>query len=262
MTTEQYPASLVSRLLMTESTGIAPQGYYRSKLFIAPFSSNILVAAAGPLLSLLERLCLSPSLPPIENIRDNIEHELRAFHSKLHASKYTIELIGVAQYILSATIDEILGKSYLRVHNVAIEFKSFTPLTNEGSEPQVRFFEILDYVKERPNQYLDLIELIYFCLIAGFEGKYHLKPDGRQVLDNTIEDLYQIIQQHRFNKPHKFFQETPIPRTIKNSYKPALISAFAAIGILVLAFLASQMVLENKAKTVLFGHTQLAMLED
>lgn len=262
MTTEQYPASLVSRLLMTESVAIAPQGYYRSKLFIAPFSTNVLVAAAGPILSLLERLCLSPSLPPIENIRENIEHELKAFHSKLHASKYTVELIGVAQYLLSVTIDEVLGKNYLRVYNTPIQFKSFTPLSSDGAEPQTRFFEILNYIKERPNQYLDLIELVYFCLIAGFEGQYHLKADGRQILDNTIEDLYQIIQQHRFNKPHKLFNETPLPKTIKKSYKPAIISAVAAVGILVLAFLTSQMVLENKAKNVLFGHTQLAMLED
>lgn len=262
MTTEQYPASLVSHLVITESAALVPQGYYRSKLFIAPYSTNILIAAAGPVLSLLERLCLSPSLPPIENIRDNIDHELRAFHSKLHASKYPIELIGVAQYLLSATIDEILGKSYLRVYNKSSEFKSFTPLTGNDAEPQERFFEILNYIKERPNQYLDLIELVYFCLIAGFEGKFHLKADGRQVLDNTIEDLYQIIQQHRFNKPHKLFNESPVPKTIKSSYKPTVISAVAAVGILVLAFFTSQILLENKAKNVLFGHTQLAMLED
>ena len=87
MTAEHYPPSIVSRLANSGSS-LVPKGYYRSKLFIAPFSTNTLVAAAGPLLSLLERLCLSPSLPAIEQIRDNIEHELHAFHSKVHASQY------------------------------------------------------------------------------------------------------------------------------------------------------------------------------
>ncbi|CAM2895911.1 type IVB secretion system protein IcmH/DotU [Legionella worsleiensis] len=261
MTAEHYPASLVSRLAISEPN-LVSQGYYRSKLFIAPFSANSLVAAAGPLLSLLERLCLSPSLPPIEQIRENIEHELRAFHSKLDASKYPQDLISIAHYLLSATIDEILGKNYLRIYNLAAEFKSFTPLTSDGAQPQQRFFEILNYIKERPNQFLDLIELVYFCLIVGFEGEYHLKADGRQALDNTIEDLYQIIQQYRFNKPHKLFHENPIPKTLKKNYKASLITAIVAVSFVALAYLTSHIVLENKAKNLLFGHTQLAMLDD
>lgn len=261
MTTEQYPVSLVSPLKVP-GPDIVPKGYYRSKLFIAPFSTNSLVAASGPLLSLLERLCLSPSLPPVDDIRDNIEHELRAFHSKLDASKYPADIISIAHYLLSATIDEILGKSYLRVYGLAAEFKSFTPLTSDGAQPQQRFFEIITYIKERPNQYLDLIELGYFCLIAGFEGEYHLRADGRQVLDNTIEDLYQIIQQHRFNKPHRLFNENPIPKTVRKDYKATILTATIAVGIVVMAFLTSHILLENKAKNVLFGHTQLAMLDN
>lgn len=260
MTAEHYPASLVSRLATTGSS-LAPQGYYRSKLFITPFSTNTLVAAAGPLLSLVERLCLSPALPPIENIRDNIEHELRAFHCKLAATQYPEDLINIAQYLLSATIDEILGKSYIRVYNQAAEFKSFTPLTSDGAQPQQRFFEILNYIKERPNQYLDLIELVYYCLIAGFEGEHHCTADGRQVLDNHIENLYQITQQYRFNKPHRLFNENPIPKTIKKNYKAALLTLIVATSLVTAAFVTSQILLENKAKTVLFGRTQLAMLD-
>lgn len=260
MTAEHYPASLVSRLSISEPPHL-PQGYYRSKLFIAPFSTNTLVAAAGPLLSLLERLCLSHSLPPVENIRDNIEHELCAFHSKLNASNYPSDVISIAHYLLAATIDEILGKNYLRVYNLAPEFKAFTPLTSDGAHPQQRFFEILNFLKERPNQFLDLLEFIYFCLIAGFEGECHLKVDGRQVLDNHIEDLYQIIQQHRYNKPHRLFNDNPLPKTVKKNYKATIVTSIIAVSLVALAFLTSQILLENKAKTVLFGRTQLAMLE-
>ncbi|MFI4918258.1 MAG: type IVB secretion system protein IcmH/DotU [Legionellales bacterium] len=261
MATEHYSISLVTQLAIPEPMRI-PQGYYRSKLFSAPYSTNTLVAAAGPILSLLERLCLSPSLPPITNIRDNIEHELFAFHSKVGASKYPSDLISIAHYLLCATIDELLGKNYLRVYNEAAEFNAFTPLTSDGAEPQQRFFEILSYVKERPNQYLDLIELVYFCLIAGFEGEQHMKADGRQVLDNHIEDLYQIVQQHRFNKPPRLFNENPLPKTVEKNYKTSVIAAVVAACVVGVAFLTSQMVLENKAKTVLSGHTQLAMLDN
>jgi type VI secretion system protein ImpK len=255
-------ASLVTSPTVDAGNFLVPKGYYRSKLFIAAFSTNALVASSGPLLSLLERLCLSSSLPPIENIRGNIEHELLAFHSKLNASQYPEHLISIAYYLMAATIDEILGKSYMRVYNVAAEFQAFTPLTNDGAQPQDRFFEILNYVKERPNQYLDLVELIYFFLILGFEGHHHLKADGRQALDNKIEDLYQIIQKHRFNKPHRLFNENPMPKIVKRNYKAALITIAVAATLVSLAFFTSHILLESKAKALLFGHSQLALLEN
>lgn len=260
MTAENYLTSIVNHL-STSGAQLVPQGYYRSKLFIAPYSNNILVAAAGPILSLMERLCLSSTLPPIDNIRDNIDHELCAFHSKLDASNYQADLVKLARYLLSVTIDEQLGKNYLRVYKEPSEFKAFTPLTNDGVEPQQKFFDILNYVKDKPNQYLDLIELIYFCLIAGFEGAYHMQADGKQTLENYTEELYQIIQQHRFNKSHRLFNENPTPKIKKTQYKTTAIAAVVAVGVVALAFFTSQIVLEHKAKTVLFGHTQLAMLE-
>lgn len=260
MANGQYPVSLVNHLAIS-GTSASAQGYYRSKLFIAPSTANSLVAAAGPVLSLMERLCLSPSLPRLEGIRENIEHELRAFQSKLDASHYPKDLVVIAYYLLTATLDEILAKNYLRIYNITPEFKSFTPPASDDVSPQKRFFEILNYIKERPNQYLDLIELVYFCLIAGFEGEYHLKADGRQVLDNAIEDLYQMIQQYRFNKPYRLFHENAIPKAVKKDYKAAMLSVVIALSLVAVTFLTSHILLENKAKTVLFGHTQLAMLE-
>jgi type VI secretion system protein ImpK len=261
MTIEQYPISLVHGLSISGAS-LVPKSYYRSKLFIAAPSTNRLVAAAGPLLSLLERLCMSTSLPPIEEIRNNIAHELYAFLSRLNSFEYPSDLIGIAHYLLSATIDELLGKSYLRVYNIAVEFKSFTPATGDEMQPQQRFFEILHYVKERPNQYLDIIELLYFCLIAGFEGQYHVKADGRQALDNTMEDLYQIIQQYRFHPSARLFHENSLPKAMKKNYKTAIVSTVLVATIILFAFLTSHILLENKAKLVLSGHTQLAMLDN
>src|SRR5665647_1453632 len=111
MSAENYSASLVSRLAVQHPYRI-PQGYYRSKLFTVSSTTNPLIAAAGPLFSLLERLSVSPTLPSIGNIRDNIEHELHAFYSKLARLHYSDELIVIANYLLSATIDELLGKNY------------------------------------------------------------------------------------------------------------------------------------------------------
>lgn len=261
MAAEHISASFVSRLSLP-GTQQMPQGYYRSKLFIAPFTTNPLVAAAGPLLSLLERLFVTPSLPPITSIRDNIEHELRAFHSRLNGKAYTEELDAIAHYLLCATIDELLGKNYLRVYGKVAEFQAFTPFSHDEKGPQRRFFDILSYIKQRPNQYLDLLELAYYCLITGFEGEQHGRADGRQILDNLIEELYQLIQQYRVNKSHCLFYEQKSVDTFPKNRKPLITVSIIALGILVAGYFTSYLLLESQAKTVQLGHTVTAKLDD
>lgn len=261
MAAEQISASFVSPLSLP-GTQKMPQGYYRSKLFIAPFTTNPLVAAAGPLLSLLERLYVTPSLPPINSIRNNIEHELYAFHSRINSKAYTEEFDAIAHYLLCATIDELVGKNYLRLFGKAAEFQAFTPSSHDDKGPEGRFFDIVNYIKQRPNQYLDLLELAYYCLITGFEGEQHGRADGRQVLDNLIEELYQLIKQYRVNKSYRLFNDPKVVENFPKNRKPPLAITLIAIGILVASYFASQVLLEKQAKTVQIGHTVTAKLDD
>ena len=83
-------------------------GHYRSKLFTTTSTTNKFVSAAGPIFSLLERLHTSATLPSIAILRENIEHELRAFLSNINSINHTSELDAIAYYLLCATIDELL----------------------------------------------------------------------------------------------------------------------------------------------------------
>ncbi|MGQ3891354.1 type IVB secretion system protein IcmH/DotU [Legionella sp. CNM-4043-24] len=261
MAAEPLLASLVKRLPLPGNQP-APQSYYRSRLFIVPFTTNPLVAAAGPLFSLLERLCVSPTLPDINSIRDNIEHELHAFNSRLCGKTTADDLDAMGTYLLCATIDELLGKSYLRLYGSPAEFRAFTPLSYDNVGPEERFFDIVNHIKERPNQYLDLIELAYYCLIAGFEGKQHQRADGRMNLDNLIEELFQLIQQYRVNKSHQLFRSHKKIEVPSNSHRRVLILAGLCVALLVSSITASYVLLENKAKAVQLGHTVIARLDD
>lgn len=261
MAAEQLSAPFVSQLSLP-GTQTMPPGYYRSKLFIAPFTTNPLVAAAGPLLSLLERLYLTPSLPPIHSIRENIEHELRAFLSRSNSKAYTEEFDAIAHYLLCATIDELIGKNYLRLYGKIAEFQAFTPSAHDDKGPQRRFFDIINYIKQRPNQYLDLLELAYYCLITGFEGEQHGRADGRQVLDNLIEELYQLIKHYRVNRSHRLFNEHKGVESFPKNRKPLIAIAIISISVLIASYFVSQFLLEKQAKTVQFGHAVTAKLDD
>ena len=213
---------------------LLPIGYFRSKLFSSNTAANPLVAAASPLLSLLERLGQSPSLPAIEPLRDNIEHELFAFLTRMNNQHYNQDWIALSHYLLCATLDELIGKNYLRLTGQSQSFKAFTPSPSQNLGPETQFFIILAHVKERANQYLDILELAYYCLIAGFEGEHHLRADGRQILDNLIDDLYKTIQQHRVHKPQLLFTESksnPVetPQKISKSLMLTLVACSALV---------------------------------
>ena len=262
MAAEPATPALLNRISINSSNQLLPQGYLRSKLFVAPYTNNQIVAAAGPVLSLLERLCITLTLPDITLIRDNLEHELGAFRSRLGHLAISDELNAIAYYLLCATVDEILGKNYLRINGQFAEFSAFTPPSppNEPG-PETYFFNIVSYIKERPNQYLDLIELAYYCLIAGFEGQHHAKSDGRMTLDNLLEELFQTIQQHRVNKTNLLFKKNIPIEPVKPSHKPLLNLCVLALSILLSGVIMSYLILEKKAHDLQSGHQIIAMLD-
>lgn len=251
MAAENRSASLVAKFSIPNNQ-LVPDGYYTSKLITVPDSANPLVDSATPILTLLERLSISPTLPVIDDLRDNIAHELKAFHSRLFEQKYPEEQIIIASYMLTATIDELVGKNYLRVEKEPAEFKSFTPSSFDDIGPEERFFEIITHLKERSNQYLDLIELGYYCVATGFEGKHHLLADGRQALDNLLEDLFQLIKTHRVNKPIRLFKQVAAPQSSPQKSNMHLY-ALGAAGIIIISaiYYLSNNSLDNKAHHLL-----------
>lgn len=230
-----------------------PTGYFRSKLFSSNAACNPLVAAASPVLSLLERLCVSAALPAIDGMRENLEHELFAFHSRLAHQQYGEDAIALAYYLVSATVDELLGKNYLRVHGQPSIFKAFTPSNANDLGPESQFFVIVNHLKDSEGQYIDLLELAYYCLIAGFEGEQHLKTDGRQILENLMEDLHKIIQRHRVYKPQLLFKASnPVIEETKN-YKSLITAITLSVSVLLAIYMGSQRLLNHQASNV-FQH--------
>ncbi len=246
-------SALMLQQFNVPQTSLPEQIYYRSKLFTQPSTSNPLLAAANPLFSLLERFSSTQSLPPIDSLRTTLEHEWHAFRSNVSSLKYLNECVVVAEYLMSSTLDELLGKTYLRVEGKPVEFIAFTPSSPLESNTQSHFFPLIDYMKERVNHYLDLLELAYYCLISGFEGEFHLKADGRQALDNLIQELYDLILIHRSHQSIKLFKEPPLapPASVQKAYrwlwKPCLIGLICS-GTL---YFLTQSLLDYQAKQLL-----------
>jgi len=257
MSTERACAVFLNELEIPTSLPVQ-QGYYRSKLFGALPATNPILAAASPLFSLLERFSATETLPHIDSIKEHIDHEWKSYRSRLAGLKYTEEFVVVAEYLMSATIDELIGKTYLRIDGKPAEFISFTPSSLSDTGPEKRFFDIVTIIKNRAHQYLDLIELAYYCLICGFEGEHHLRADGRSTLDHMIHELYELIQQHRAHKPIRLFKEPqPVIQTHQDKYHPILLKCAAfGIGVIIVLCLISQSIIDYQAKTLFLEQTK------
>ena len=234
MLAENLSASFLKQLTPNEPYSIE-LGYFRSKIFVTDSFTNPLIAAASPLISLLERIHIAQDLPNIEELKGDIAHEFQAFYSRLHQHDYSEEFYALANYLLSATTDELLGKSYLRLNGNIQAFSAFTPITQDGIGPEEHFFSIIAHLLHDPGPFLDLIELAYYCLLIGFEGKYHLDHNGRLVLDNLTETLYQIIHKHRANKQHKLFKNHVLKTTQEpKKHSRQKVILFTAVSIFLL----------------------------
>jgi type VI secretion system protein ImpK len=60
-----------------------------------------------------------------------------------------------------------------------------------------RFFDLMAQLKKDPAVNLDMLELVYFCVALGFEGKYRVLPRGASELTILREDLYRVIRNNR-----------------------------------------------------------------
>ena len=245
----------MGQLSLNGTISLNSDGYYRSKLFITHVSSNPIVAAAGPIFSILERVYISTTLPPLTQLHENIHHELRAFLSRMQINAYIEDIYVGAYYLLCATVDELLGRAYLRIGGDEITFNAFTPPSpcNEPG-PDQRFFLIIDHIKDKPNQYLDLIELAYYCLTTGFEGKYHNHDAGRMLLDNLIEELFQLIKTYRAHKTYRLFKNIATVHLQRKNYQPLIKLGVIAVGILIVGMVVNYSFLINKVDVLQLQH--------
>jgi type VI secretion system protein ImpK len=55
----------------------------------------------------------------------------------------------------------------------------------------------LNKLSEDPSKNIDMLELLYLCLSLGFQGRYRVKPNGLNELEEIRENLYQTIRNQR-----------------------------------------------------------------
>jgi len=158
--------------------------------------NNPLVNSAAALLSLANQLRQSASHPDVSRLRNTLIGEVKAFETNALRLGCSAEQTQAARYALCTLLDEAVlntpwgCNSIWATQNLLVTFHK----ESWGGE---KFFQILSNLLAQPGLYLHLLELFYFCLSLGFEGKYKVTEHGMSKLEAVREDLYQVIRRQK-----------------------------------------------------------------
>lgn len=217
----------------------------------AASGTNPLVAAANPLLNLVPQIRSAVHHPNPAWLREHLAAEIRQFETRAQQAGVAPETIIGARYCLCTALDEAAaltpwGGGVWSAHSLLVLFHNET----WGGE---KFFQVLDRLSQQPRQHLDLLELLYFCLALGFEGRYRVLDNGRSQLEALRQQLAQTIRSMRGEydaalSPH--WRDLQTSEAVKRPVAPLWVCAVLALLVGVGVFVALRIMLANHSDQV------------
>ena len=158
--------------------------------------TNPLVAAANPLLNLIPQLRAIVQHADPAQIREFLVQQVQAFETRAQSMGISAENVIGARYCLCTALDETAAQTPWGGSGVWSRHSLLVTFFNEtwGGE---KFFQLLAKLAQNPQQHRQLLELMYFCLALGFEGRFRIVDNGRTQLETLKQRLVQILHQLR-----------------------------------------------------------------
>lgn len=173
-------------------------------------TDNILLAAASPLLNTIVHIRMAATHDDPAGLRLQLVEEVRQFENRCKQAGLPFETIIGARYCLCSTLDEAAAQTPWGIRGVWSGNGLLVTFHNEswGGE---KFFQLLSRLSQTPAKHLALLEVIHYCLLLGYEGRYRGVENGRQQRDTIRTRLGQLIAETRQNL------DTPASVTVEAS---------------------------------------------
>jgi len=195
---------------------------------------NVLVAAANPLINAIPQIRHSVSHDDPARLRQQLIDQIRRFELSCQQSGLSYEVIVGAHYCLCTALDEAAALTPWGSRGVWTSNGLLVTFHNEtwGGE---KFFQLLAKLSQNPRQHILLLELIYFCLLLGFEGRYRVLDNGRSQLETIKQRLLQMIKSVRGSYPAALSPHPTDQPVLRKLWRPmiplwacAAVAGFAA----------------------------------
>ena len=168
--------------------------------FTGASSNNQLVAAANPLLNAIPQIRHSVSHDDQVALRQRLIDEIRRFEVRCQQAGLPYEVIVGARYCLCTALDESAALTPWGSSGGWSSNGLLVTFHNEtwGGE---KFFQLLARLSQNPREHILLLEMINYCLLLGFEGRYRVLDNGRTQLETIKQRLWQMIRGVRGSYP-------------------------------------------------------------
>ena len=158
--------------------------------------ANPLLAAGNTLLNLIPQIrAMATNASPLV-FQQYLLETIRDFERQAGGSGVPMETVIGARYCICTVLDETASQTPWGGSGVWPRHSLLVALHNEtwGGE---KFFQLLAKLAQTPGQHIDLIELMYYCLMLGFEGRYRVIENGQSQLETLKARLLQVIEATR-----------------------------------------------------------------
>jgi type VI secretion system protein ImpK len=227
-------------------TNDAPAGYPSQRSFddanagqvSTIYGLNPLVNAASMLLAVFHKTRQSVSHPNVGGLHQQLVAAIRSFETNAKERNIRPEIVLAARYILCTALDEAVLNTPWGAESAWTQRSLLSIFHNESNGGE-KFFLLVDRMRERPAENLEILELMYILLSLGFEGRYRVISRGRDLIENIRDELYRIIRTHRGDYERQLSANWHGLGRIKNSlanYIPMWVVASLVCGVLVLSY--------------------------
>lgn len=136
----------------------------------------------------------TPNLGQAEQLKKLLISYMKDFERSCHSHQKPAEAMEQAKYALAAFIDETVINSENNCRDTWITEPLAVSLFNDSLAGE-NFFKRLEALLPDLKRNLETIEVYYFALALGFQGRYRLS--GAEVLPNVVRNLLKRIESMR-----------------------------------------------------------------
>ncbi|AMN81319.1 MULTISPECIES: type IVB secretion system protein IcmH/DotU [Pseudomonas] len=155
-------------------------------------SLNPLVDVAMPLFGLVIRLRRTEVYAPVEQLQGHLTNQIKVMLEELRQHDYSEAELRVFSYVLCVFVDEAVLATPWGSGSIW-QAKSLLSTFHQETWGGETFFTLLIRLQETPQQYRDVLLLMYLCLCLGFKGQYSVQTQGDQALQQVISRLQGVI---------------------------------------------------------------------
>lgn len=225
--------------------------------------SNPLIAAANPLLNLIYQIRTLVHNSELARMREYLIQQVKDFEARARSQGILPDEVMAARYCLCTVLDETAaqtpwgGSGAWSKHSLLVAFHNET----WGGE---KFFQLLAKLSQSAAQHINLLELMYYCISLGFEGRYKVVNNGRSQLESLRARLAEIIRSNRKEHARALsanWQPTEAAAPRIWSVVPVWVSLLFALVIGLILFILLSFSLADRSDQTFSSINQLPLLE-